>query len=107
MTERLLRVFIPQGAYFPLFPNLENSGEKSSPVRMGPSVHNPRSACTTSSTRADEGRQGWSLLAIETKAPGEGEESLLRDPGSELRLLLRIIIYTRRRYKVERKEGSR
>ena len=39
--------------------------------------------------RVDEGRKGWSLLAITMETPtvaGKREKSLLSDPGSELRL---------------------
>ena len=39
--------------------------------------------------RVDEGRNGWNLLAIKTKARvvvRRGKKSLLSDPGSELRL---------------------
>ena len=39
--------------------------------------------------QVDEGRNSWNLRAIKTKARtevGRGEESLLSDPGSELRL---------------------
>ena len=42
-----------------------------------------------SSFRADEGRKGWSLLAMKMKARtvvGTGEKSLLSDPRSELGL---------------------
>ena len=41
------------------------------------------------SVRIDEGRTGWSLIAIKIKARtvvGRGKESLLGDPGSESHL---------------------
>ena len=39
--------------------------------------------------RVDEGRNGWNLPAVKTKARavvGRAKQSLLSDPGSELRL---------------------
>ena len=39
--------------------------------------------------RVDEGRRGWSLVAIKMKprsVVGKGEKSMLGDPGSELRV---------------------
>ena len=57
---------------------------------MAPSSHaQPRIHAMCYSVRVDEGRKGWSLLAIPMKARtlvGRGEKGLLSDPGSELRL---------------------
>ena len=44
-------------------------------------------------TRVDEGRKGWTLIAIKMSLKaravvGREEESLLCDPGSEFRLLM-------------------
>ena len=47
------------------------------------------SAGRRNSTRVDEGRKSWSFLSIimqGTNRAGEGEKSLLCDPGSELRV---------------------
>ena len=49
----------------------------------------PSSVGRRNSMRVDEGRKGWSLLAIKMKARtivGRGEKSLLGGPGSELHL---------------------